>query len=100
MIDAIKDIHVGGSPMSPQIARKVTVAFKQDDSNAEQVNSLTQLERDTVNLLLKGFQYKEIADKHEVSIETIRKRIRNIYVKLQVNNVGGLANKFNTRTNN
>ncbi len=94
MILAIKEIHSGGSPMSPQIARKVTEAFKKDKQNQEQVNSLSLLERETVELLSKGHPYKEIADKHLVSVDTIRKRIRNIYEKLQVHNKTDAINKL------
>jgi DNA-binding NarL/FixJ family response regulator len=98
MIAAIKEIHSGGSPMSPQIARKVTEAFKEDKKNSEQVSSLSKLEKETVELLSKGHPYKEIADKHEVSVETIRKRIRNIYEKLQVHNKTDAINKLYPRT--
>ena len=98
MVAAIKEIHSGGSPMSSQIARKVTAAFKQDRQNMEQLNSLTQLEKDTVDLLSKGYPYKEIAEKHDVSIDTIRKRIRNIYIKLQVQNKTDAINKLYPRT--
>lgn len=97
MIAAIKEIYAGGSPMSPQIARKVIQAFKKDKQILEQVNSLSQLERETVELLSKGHPYKEIADKHVVSIETIRKRIRNIYEKLQVHNKTDAINKLYPR---
>ena len=75
MITAIKEIHAGGSPMSPQIARKVTQAFKKDKINSAQVESLTPLEKETLDLLSKGYHYKEIAEKHEVSVDTVRKRI-------------------------
>jgi DNA-binding NarL/FixJ family response regulator len=99
MITAIKEIHEGGSPMSPQIARKVTEAFKQDKINSAQVESLTQLEKETLDMISKGYQYKEIADKHEVSIHAIRERIRNIYEKLQVHNKTDAINKLYPRTN-
>ncbi|MEP7265198.1 MAG: response regulator transcription factor [Bacteroidota bacterium] len=98
MITAIKEIHSGGSPMSPHIARMVTLAFKQDKINSAQVESLTQLEKETLDMISKGYHYKEIAEKDEVSIHAIRERIRNIYEKLQVHNKTDAINKLYPRT--
>lgn len=98
MITAIKEIHSGGSPMSPQIARKVIEAFKQDKINSEQVESLTQLEKETLDMVSKGYQQKEIAAKEEKTIHAIRERIRNIYEKLQVHNKTDAINKLYPKT--
>jgi len=83
ILTAITDIHQGGSPMSGQIARKALQSFIQPKSNPT-IELLTQRENEILNLLAKGYRYKEIASKIFISIETVRTHIRNIYEKLQV----------------
>ena len=86
IIEAIKDLQNGGSPMSSQIARKVIEAFQQSgNSKNESYHSLSRREKEIIDVLAKGFRYKEIADQLFLSQETIRTHIRNIYEKLQVN---------------
>ncbi|MEO6731221.1 MAG: response regulator transcription factor [Ferruginibacter sp.] len=86
IIEAINDLHNGGSPMSSQIARKVIEAFQQTDNiKNTSYHLLSRREQEIVQVLAKGFRYKEIADKLFLSQETIRTHIRNIYEKLQVN---------------
>lgn len=83
LIEAIKEIHNGGSPMSAQIARKVISAFQKPSLN-QAAQLLTRREQELLDLLSQGYRYKEIADKLFVSIDTIRTHIRNIYRKLEV----------------
>lgn len=86
IIDAINDLRNGGSPMSSQIARKVIEAFQlAGNSKNDSYHSLSRREQEIIQVLAKGFRYKEIADQLFVSQETIRTHIRNIYEKLQVN---------------
>lgn len=86
IIEAINELHRGGSPMSSQIARKVLEAFQQtDNSKNEAFHSLSRREQEIIQVLAKGFRYKEIAAQLFLSQETIRTHIRNIYEKLQVN---------------
>ncbi len=86
IIEAIEDLRNGGSPMSSQIARKVIDAFQLSGStNNQSYHSLSRREQEIINVLAKGFRYKEIADQLFLSQETIRTHIRNIYEKLQVN---------------
>jgi DNA-binding NarL/FixJ family response regulator len=91
---AIKDIHEGGSPMSPQIARLVVSAFPSKKSNKTLVDSLTHRERELLDLLAAGFRYKEIADKLSLSTETVRSYIRDIYSKLHVHSRTDAVNKL------
>jgi DNA-binding NarL/FixJ family response regulator len=86
IIDAIKELHAGGSPMSSQIARKVVTEFAsfQTKPNAA-CEELSRRENEILEFLSKGFRYKEIADQLFLSTETVRTHIRNIYEKLQVN---------------
>jgi DNA-binding NarL/FixJ family response regulator len=83
IIDAIHELHTGGSPMTPQIARRVLESFKKPAVN-DILQLLTKRETEMLGLLAKGFRYKEIADKLFISTETVRKHINNIYQKLQV----------------
>jgi len=92
LLDAILEIHKGGSPMSGHIARKVISSFQKTEKNTE-LEKLSQREQEIIKLLSKGFRYKEIADKIFVSTETVRTHIRNIYQKLQVNSCVDALNK-------
>ncbi len=93
LFDAIRDIHAGGSPMSPQIARLVATSFIQKGKTSTDYESLTEREKEILQFLAKGFQYKEIADKLFLSIETIRTYVRHIYEKLHVHSRTDAINK-------
>lgn len=80
--DYIDILSSGGAPMSPQIARKV-VDFFQPKKSLE--NPLTDREYDIVNGLVDGLSYKLIASKLNISLDTVRQHIRNVYRKLSVN---------------
>lgn len=85
IVEAVKELHEGGSPISSQIARKVIEAFQLKENANEYFQTLSRREQEILENLSKGYRYKEIADKLFVSIETVRTHIRNIYEKLQVN---------------
>jgi DNA-binding NarL/FixJ family response regulator len=85
IIEAIQELHHGGSPISSQIARKVIEAFQLKETRNEYFQTLSRREQEILEQLSRGFRYKEIADKFFVSVETVRTHIRNIYEKLQVN---------------
>jgi DNA-binding NarL/FixJ family response regulator len=92
---ALKELYEGGSPMSTQIARKVVAYFqkKGEPQNAED-NILSPREKDVLELLSKGYLYKEIADKLSISTGTVRQHIHKIYEKLHVQNRTEALNKF------
>lgn len=90
---AIKDIYSGGSPMSPQIARLVVSSFSQQQKVSAAFDALTEREKEILRYLSKGYQYKEIAGKLFLSVETIRTYIRHIYEKLQVHTRTEALNK-------
>lgn len=75
----------GGAPMSPQIARKVINHFQENAPKKNTDSDLTPREHDIVNGLVDGLSYKMIADRYDISIDTVRAHIRNIYKKLHVN---------------
>ncbi len=96
MLDAIREIHSGGSPMSAQIARTVILTFHKPAVN-DTTHLLTRREVELLDLLAQGFRYKEIADKLSLSIDTIRTHIRNIYRKLEVQSRAEALNKIYPR---
>ncbi len=83
--DAIETLVEGGSPMSPQIARKVIDYFKKPETKKEPESELTPREQEIVVGLVDGLSYKMIADRMDIAIDTVRAHIRNIYKKLHVN---------------
>jgi len=85
IVTAIEQVHAGGSAMSPQIARQVVSFFHRAANPASsQLETLTERERSTLELLSKGFMYKQIADKLGISIDTVRSHLRKVYEKLHV----------------
>jgi DNA-binding NarL/FixJ family response regulator len=86
MIESLHDLRNGGSPMSADIARRVVASFRQPSSNANELDILTNREREIVELLCKNYAYKEIAEQLYISRETVKKHIKNIYEKLHVQN--------------
>jgi len=94
IISGIIEIHAGGSPMSPQIARRVIEEFRGKKKVSDDFKLLSQREREILDLLAQGYRYKEIADKVFISVETVRTHIRNIYDKLQVQSRTEALNKI------
>ena len=86
ILDAVRDVLNGGSPMSTHIARKVVQSFQSRPAAApaEPEAELSPREQEVLNLLSQGFMYKEISDKLGISFETVRTYIRRIYEKLHV----------------
>ncbi|HXT12759.1 MAG TPA: response regulator transcription factor [Candidatus Angelobacter sp.] len=86
LLDALKDVHAGGSPMSSQIARKVVQSFRRNESesNEGEMVGLSQREREVLELLARGFLYKEIADSLQIGVATVNTYIRRVYEKLHV----------------
>jgi DNA-binding NarL/FixJ family response regulator len=82
--EGIELITKGGSPMSPQIARKVIELFSQKNKKKDHESLLSGKEREIVIGLVDGLSYKLIADRMDISIETVRFHIKNIYRKLHV----------------
>ena len=85
IIDAIKLLHLGGAPMSANIARKVIESFQDHNSHTKEDFRLTTRENELLNSLIEGISYKKLAEKYFISISTVRTHIRHIYEKLHVN---------------
>jgi DNA-binding NarL/FixJ family response regulator len=84
LLQALRDAHDGGSPMSNSIARKVVASFQKADQAGEKQNLLTVREQRVLDLLAQGLAYKQIGDEMGISINTIRTHLRHIYEKLHV----------------
>ena len=85
IVESIRQLHEGGAPMSPVIARKVIKAFQLPPSPAMGEYQLTVREKEILNSLVDGLSYKKIGEKYYISISTVRSHICNIYEKLHVN---------------
>jgi DNA-binding NarL/FixJ family response regulator len=84
LLQAIRDVLAGGSPMSNSIARKVVASFQEANQAGEKQNLLSSREQMVLDCLAKGLAYKQIADQLNISINTIRTHLRHIYEKLHV----------------
>jgi len=88
LLEAIREVRRGGSPMTTHIARKVVQSFQKPvpapQPGAGGGDTLSAREQEVLDLLSQGFLYKEIADKLGISYETVHTYIRRIYEKLQV----------------
>jgi DNA-binding NarL/FixJ family response regulator len=86
--EAVEEINSGGSPMTPQIARRVTQYFLSTQNAAQKTNAeleqLTPGQKKFLDELAQGFSYKEIADHLGITVHGVRNYIRKIYEKLQV----------------
>jgi len=85
VLKAIEEVQSGASPMSGKIARTVVEYFQKLQGAAPQEGEyLSKREEEILNLLAKGFRYKEIADALSIGYETVRSHLKNIYDKLHV----------------
>lgn len=84
LLEAIQDVVDGGAPMSSTIARKVVQSFQEMKSADDKVENLSVREQEVLDMLAKGFLYKEIADKLQIGLGTVRTYVRRIYEKLHV----------------
>lgn len=84
LVEAIRDLANGGSPMSSEIARKVVERFHHIQSPKFPEANLSAREEEVLILLAKGFLYKEIASSLFISTETVRSHVHRIYSKLHV----------------
>ena len=99
ILSAVRDLANGGSPMNPEIARKVIDAFATHNLADKTQNNLPLTERETelLSLLSKGLLYKEIAATLGITTGTVKQHIHKIYDKLQVNNKTEAINLFLNR---
>lgn len=84
ILEAVQEVHRGGSPMSTHIARKVVQSFQKNATYNKVTEGLSPREQEVLDLLAEGFLYKEIASKLQISFETVHTYVRRIYEKLHV----------------
>jgi DNA-binding NarL/FixJ family response regulator len=84
LVEAIRDVYAGGAPMTPQLARRVVQFFSKPADGGPAVSRLTPGEKEFLDQLAKGYAYKEIADRMNISIDTVRSYVRTVYEKLHV----------------
>jgi len=84
IIEAIRDVHGGGSPMTSHIARKVVASFQKITKPTHEYEKLSLREQQVLDSLAQGSTYQEIADLLKISYATVHTHIRHIYDKLHV----------------
>jgi len=98
LLEAIRELYQGGAPMSSQIARKVVAAFQKHTTapgtGESDLATLSNREKEILELLSRGLMYKEIAAALFISQETVRKHVYHVYEKLHVGNRVEAVNKF------
>lgn len=94
LLEAITELHEGGSPMSSTIARKIASSFHVSPTATREMDVLTPREREILERLSKGHSHKEVANELFISPTTVRKHIFNIYEKLQVHSKVEAINKY------
>jgi two-component system, NarL family, response regulator LiaR len=92
IIEALTELHNGGSPMSPYIARRVIQSLQQSKKDVTEV--LTHREKEVLEYIARGLIYKQIADQLSLSYETVKQHIKKIYQKLHVENKVQALNKL------
>ena len=96
MLNAVRELYNGGSPMTPSIARRIIDIFSEmSHKPAPLPLPLTNRELELLTHLSKGLLYKEIGDMMHITIGTVKQHIHKIYDKLQVTNKTEAINKLN-----
>ena len=93
LIESLKELYNGGSPMSANIARKLVTVFRREQKETANLEALSNRENEILQFLSKGLLYKEIADQLSISVSTVRQHIHHIYEKLHVQNRTEAINK-------
>ncbi|MEI6076845.1 MAG: response regulator transcription factor [Verrucomicrobiota bacterium] len=94
IIEAIREVHAGGSPMSSNIARKVVQTFHAQVTRRSETDTLSTRELEVLQALSQGHTYKQIAADLNISLGTVRTYIQRIYEKLHVHSHAEAVMKF------
>ncbi len=84
LLNALHEVVEGGGPMSPGIALRVLKTFQQAPQPKQQTYGITEREQQILQLLTKGYTYRMIGIECVISVETVRRHLKNIYHKLHV----------------
>jgi DNA-binding NarL/FixJ family response regulator len=93
VLEAVRDVHAGGSPMSPEIARQVVTLFQRVAPPQRTDQRLSAQELRLVRLLADGHSYQAAARELGVSVNTVRNYIRSVYEKLHVHSKSAAVSK-------
>lgn len=93
-IKAIAEVRSGGAPMSSEIARRLVESFQQSAGGTPESRKLSRREEEILDLLCQGFSNKEIADRLNVGVETVRTHLKRIYERLHVSSRTEAALKY------
>ena len=96
LLAAIADLKEGGSPMTSAIARKVVQSFRKPKPHRppDAAAQLSPREKEVLELLARGYLYKEIAEQLKISVPTVNAHIRNMYEKLHVHSRGQAVARY------
>lgn len=94
LLEALKDVYGGGSPMTSNIARKVVQSFRQPLPLQAAGEELSPREQEVLDLLARGYLYKEIAERLNISVPTVNTYVRRMYEKLHVRSRAQAVAKF------
>lgn len=94
LLESIREVHEGGSPMSSQIARKVVASFQKPRQSRSIEAQLSEREQQVLECLAKGLLYKQIAAQMGISFGTVRTYLQRIYEKLHVHSRTEAVVKF------
>lgn len=94
VLNAMREVHLGGGAMSGEIARKVIGYFRNQTTAKAEVDELTPREREVLELVVHGLSNKEIADRLSLTVEAVRWHLKHIYQKLHVHSRTEAALKF------
>lgn len=95
ILDAVRELHAGGSPMSAHVARRLVQQFRPvGDRNTLSNGDLSEREHQVLEQLAQGLLYKEIAERLDISVGTVKQHIHRIYEKLHVQNRTEAVNRY------
>jgi DNA-binding NarL/FixJ family response regulator len=93
VLEAVREVHEGGSPMSPEIARQVVTLFQRTGPPEKLDERLKPAELRLIKLLAEGYGYQTAAKELAISVNTVRNYIRSIYDKLHVHSKSEAVSK-------
>jgi DNA-binding NarL/FixJ family response regulator len=93
LLEAVRETQAGGSPMSPEVARKVVSLFRKVAPPPQAEHQLTKQERRLLGLLAEGHSYESAGESMHISVNTVRNYIRDIYEKLHVHSKSEAVSK-------
>lgn len=94
LLDAVRELHAGGAPMSALVARRVVAHMRPSTPKAESLALLSTRENEVLQLLAQGLLYKEIGHRLGITEGTIKQHIHRIYEKMHVQNRTEAVNRY------